>query len=356
MSSESPGVLVGLSNVLTGRRERVPRGGEPDAAVRDRLRTRARRALEGREAYIHDAVLLGRRVRLFSNSHHLADFWRDNFPVETEWRAATGLDVPREPALTAYAVVGVPGEPEQSCLAGPEVFLFNTSYYLDLRAGVLEALARTLPIEESLVHGGAVELGGKGLVWTYPKEVVHPTPTWGLMELPGSRLVADGWFLREASGHIRALERRLYARTSLVDAYPALLPRLLRCKFENVPDPTAAQADALAPRAAEILREAEAADPRGALRAWPREKALDFAVRMIADPAARVLLDPAELFGRTRVSASTRAAAAFDLRAGDGVPVAPAAAGTFPCPAWTVHVGAVGGHPRELARLMSRKT
>ena len=84
--SESPGVLLGLSNVLTKARVRVPAGPDLDAqpALRERLHTLARRALEGRESFIEDAVLHGRRVRLFTNSHHLADFWRDNFPGEGE--------------------------------------------------------------------------------------------------------------------------------------------------------------------------------------------------------------------------------------------------------------------------------
>jgi hypothetical protein len=345
MNTEAPGVLIGLSNVMTARRDRVPRGGAPDAARLERLRTRARRALEGREAYVHDAVLLGRRVRLFSNSHHLADFWRDLFPIETEWRAATGRDVDREPAFTAHAVVGVEDEPQASHVAGNELFLFNTSYFQDLRASLFEALAAP-----GLVHGGAVEIGGRGLAWTYPKEVVHPTPTWGLMELPGSRLVTDGWLLHEG-GRTGAVERRLYLRPSLVEAYPALANRLVRAKFENVPSPNAAQADALAARAAATLDGALRAEPRGALKAWPEAKARDFVMRLIADPDARALVDPAELYGKTRVTASTTVAAAFELRAGEG-DAAPGAVPPFPGTGWALPAG---GDSRALARRMAGK-
>lgn len=351
--SETPGVLIGLSNVMTARRDRVPPGGAPDPARLDRLRLRARRALEGREAYIHDAVLAGRRVRLYSNSHHLADFWRDNFHVETEWRATTGLDVPREPALTVHAIIGVGEEAEASCASGAEVFLFNTSYYQDLRACTLEALARLIPAGDALVHGGAVDLAGRGLVWTYPRELIHPTPTWSLMEGAGAQLVGDGWILQEGSGPVRSLERRLYVRSSLIASHPALAARFIRCKFENVPLPNAAQADALAPLAASLLREALRADSRGALRAWPEAKALDFLLRLIADPDARVLVDPAELYGKTRVLSATRAAVAFELRAGAAGAPAPATVPPFPCPGWTL---SAGDDPRALARLMAGRT
>ena len=351
MNTESPGVLIGLSNVLTSRRERVPRSGQADAAAFDRLRTRARRALEGREAYINDAVLLGRRVRLFSNSHHLADFWRDLFPIETEWRAATGRDVDPSPVLTVHAAVGVEDEPAASHSAGAEVFLFNTSYFQDLRACVLEAIGRVAAPQGALVHGGAVDLSGRGLAWTYPAELIHPTPTWGLMEAAGAKLVTDGWLLHEGGGRVRAVERRLYVRAALVETYPALANRLVRAKFENVPALDAAQADALAARAEATLEGALAADPRAALRAWPRAKALDFVARLIADPVARVLVDPAELYGKGRVTATASVASAFALQAGGG-DGAPAAVAPFPGSGWRLPAGS---DSRALARWMAAR-
>ena len=62
--SESPGTLIGLSNVATKTRARVSMGIDPDsnAALLERLRTHAARAIEGRESFIHDAVLAGRRA------------------------------------------------------------------------------------------------------------------------------------------------------------------------------------------------------------------------------------------------------------------------------------------------------
>lgn len=346
MKSEQPGVLVGLSNVLTSRTDRAPRGGEPDAERRDLLRTLARRALEGREAFIHDAALAGRRARLFTNSHHLWDFFRDNFPSAAEWKASTGLDLPRDPAFTLWAPVGVEGAPQGSCLAGAEAFLFNTSWYGDLRALAMECLARALAMEGHVIHAGAAEVDGRGLVWRYPKDVIHPTPTWGLLEMPGSRIVADGWIVADADGRVQALEKQLYVRTSLVASYPALLPKVLRAKFENVPAEAAV--------AGEILDEARRNDPARALAGLPPERAREIAGRLVASADARMMVDPAALYGRARVATSLKADAAFALKAADGAALQVAPVEPFPCPGWAVNVGAVAGHPREVAKLLAR--
>jgi hypothetical protein len=346
MKSEAPGVLVGLSNVMTSRVDRAPRGGEPDAERRDLLRTLARRALEGRESFIHDAVLAGRRARLFTNSHHLWDFFHDNFPSPAEWKASTGEDVPRDPAFTVWAAVGIEGAPQGSCIAGPEAFLLNTSWYGDLRALAMECLARSLAMEGHVLHAGAAEVDGKGLVWRYPKDVIHPTPTWGLLELPGSRIVADGWIVADADGRVRALEKQLYVRTSLVASYPSLLPKVLRAKFENVPaEPAVAGA---------VLEEARRADSARVLAGLPPERALELAGRLVASNDARMMIDPAALYGRARVATSLKVDAAFALKAADGAALQVAPVEPFPCPGWAVNVGAVGGHPREVAKLLAR--
>jgi hypothetical protein len=353
--SESPGVLIGLSNVLTRTRARVPAGGDLDRepALRERLHTLARRALEGRESFIHDAVLHGRRVRLFTNSHHLADFWRDNFPTESEWRASAGTPVPPEPILTVYAAVGVEGEAEATyaSAARNEVYLLNTSYYADLRACALQAFARKVAAEGSVLHGGAVELAGRGVAWTYPKEVIHPTPSWGFLDRPDARFVADGWFWVESPSRVHALEKQLYVRTSTIASHPELVPKVLRSKCENVPDLDPARADAGAPAAQEVL---EAASRTGGLRSLPEERAREFVLRLLASPDARMMVDPALVWGKSRMRRTTVATAAFALRAGPGDGSRPAVVPPFPCAGFEIHVESVPGHPRELARLIGR--
>jgi hypothetical protein len=326
--SESTGVPIGRSNVLTHTRSRVPAGPDPDASpgLRDRLHALAARALEGREAFIHDAAVGGRRVRLFSNSHHLADFWRDAWPTEADRRRDEGKPLPPGAVLTVYAAIDVPGEPEASCssAASREVFLFNTSFYGDLRAVTMAALDRLLaPAGERLLHGAAIELEGKGIILLYPKEVIHPTPTWGLMELPGARFLADGWLLLDPAGRVSAVEKSVYLRASTSSSYPDLAAGILSGKLENVPDP-------------------------GEKAAGPLE-------RLAASDNARALVSPAALLGKTRVAEGPLTpAAVFALKAGPGEPLEPAAVPPFPGPGHVLRPGAVPGHPREVARLIAR--
>ena len=355
--SETPGTLIGLSNVMTRTRARAPMGLDPDSnpSLRERLRMHAARAIQGRESFIHDAVVLGKRIRLFSNSHHLADFWRENWLTENEWREATGQAVAREPALTVHAMINVESEPEASyvSLARQEVFLFNTSYYGDLRGCTMEALGRLIGKAGYVIHGAAVEINGRGLALVYPKEVIHPTPPWGLMEIPDAKFVADGWMALEPSGRIHALEKSLYFRTSVLTSYPEYASRVLFSKFENVPDPDPAAEDAKAALAEALDEAARRHDPQAGLRGLPPERTRPQLVRLIASPESRALVPAATLFGKARLARVTTAAVAFALKAGAGEQVHPAAVEPFPCPGYEIYVGAVQGHPREVARLIA---
>lgn len=355
--SETAGTLIGQSNVMTRLRGRVSPGPDPDGdpGLLERLRTHAARGIEGRESFIHDAVILGKRVRLFSNSHHLADFWRENWWTEHEWRGATGQAVPREPSLVVHAMIHVPSEPEASfvSLARQEAFLFNTSYYGDLRATAMETLGRLIGKAGFVLHAAAVEINGRGLALVYPKEVIHPTPTWGLMEVQGSSFVADGWIALEPSGRLHALEKSLYVRTSVLSSYPEYASRILFAKFENVPDVTPDQVDAKAAQAEALDAAARRSDPSHSLRGLPPERSRLQLLRLIAASDSRAMVPAETLFGKKRIRRVTTAAAAFALRSGGDEPVHPAAVEPFPCPGYEVAVGAVPGHPRELAKLIA---
>jgi len=358
--SEFAATLIGLSNVRTASPTRVARGADPDTApgLRERLYTHALRALEGREAFIHDAVIFGRRVRLYSNSHHLADFWRDNWWTEAEWRSRTGALVPREPEISVYAVIHVGPEPEASYVSAArnEVYVFNTSYYGDLRACALEALRSRVVAEADLYHGAGVALGDRGLLLVYPKEVIHPTPGWGLLELPEARFLGDGWVAVDRRGRLHGLEKGAYVRTSFVESYPGYAAKFLFAKFENVPDPTPAVLDAAEPVASRVFEEALRNDPRRSLQALTPERGHEFVARLVSSRDARALVDPHTLLGRARVLRGPAAlAAAYFLRPGPGEPVRAATHGRLECPCFEVHLGSVPGHPREVARLIVRQ-
>jgi hypothetical protein len=358
--SEKPGTLIGLSNVMTRATVRVATGPDLDATpgLRDRLRTNAMRALEGRESFIHDAIVMGRRVRLFSNSHHLGDFWKDNWLGEGEWRAITGKPVPRDPALSIHAMIGVAEEPEASYLSVSrgEAYLVNTSHYGNLRALAMEALGRAVAAEGRLLHGAAVEVNGRTLLLFYPKEVIHPTPTWGLLEVAGSKLLGDGWLFLDTGGRLHAVERDLYARVSFVESYPEYAARLLRSKFENVPDIPPALADLKMAAAQETLEAALRSDSQRLLQGLPPDRRIDYILRLIASPDARAMVDPSALLGKSRLTRGPASpSAVFALKAQGGEPLRPTTLEPFACPCFEVNLSAISGHPREAARLIAAR-
>jgi hypothetical protein len=358
--NECLGTLIGLSNIVTRPRARVASGPDLDsaAALRERLRTRALRALEGRESYIEDAIVAGRRIRLFTNSHHLADFWKENFFSPADELARTGRRAGPEPDLVVYAAIDLEGEAEGSYASASkrEVFVLNTSYYGDLRATTLEALAPTVAREGQLLHAAAIQANGRSRLLLYPKEVIHPTPTWGLMELPGSAFLSDGWVFVDAQNRMWPAEKGFYFRTQALESYPPFASRLLRAKFENVPDATP---ELLAEKRGALETTLEAAlrsDAGGPLKALPAERARHFILRLIGSSESRGIVDPATLFGKSgQARAPLEVASVFVLEAGPGEPFREVSIERFPCPAFEVHAGAVQGHPRELARLIASR-
>lgn len=363
MSCEKPGILVGLSNIVTRSRGRAPRGPDPasDPGLRDRLRTRARRALEGSEAYIHDAVVFGRRVRLFTNSFHLADFWRENFFAEAEWRARVGPPPERgRTDLAVHAMIDVPEEAEASYVSPSlgEVYLFNTSWYGDLRACALEALDAKLAPGARIFHGGAVVRGNRTAVFLYPREVIHPTPVWGLLEeFPDAHLGAEGWFGADAQGRVHPLEKGLYLRTTLLEHYPRYAGRVLSAKFENVPDPEPDAAQAARAKAQAVCQAALAAEPHGPLRGIPAERAREILLRLLASPEARLMVGVEALVGKARLARGPLSpTAVFRLEAAaDGEPFRPARVEPFAGPTFEVRWGALPAEPREAARRVAEK-
>ena len=89
-----------------------------------------------------------------------------------------------------------------------------------------------------------------------------------------------------------------------MESYPAYAARILRSKFENVPDVTPPQADAKAAAAQAILDAALKSDPTQVLRGFPPDRQRDLALRLIVSADAEpdrlyVAGDGADVFERT---------------------------------------------------------
>jgi hypothetical protein len=298
-----------------------------------------RRAMQGADLFINDAIIHGVRVRCNTDSFHLADFWKENWFTPLEWQRETGCRPPAEPQVQIYAFSRVPDEPEAAYYSRKNntIVFFNTAYYGQLKSWTLGAVGRILAEESGVhsIHGAAVQRNGRGALLIGAGK---STTACALMDAPGSRLHSDdAVFVRygyrrpsgqvvcpvsagPAKGHavfrfieanrdatvlVHSLdherfemkasdleldslgayafisEKNFYIRTNLVAGFPPAFAGLMKSKLENVPN---VSPDLLASQAP-IL-------PPGDART--REAFL----RLYAFDQSRAMLSPAALFGK----------------------------------------------------------
>ena len=201
---EWAGSPLGLSNTITRTKSRTA---IHDKSI-DLKEGLFERLLEGVENYIrdpnqrrqiyeHDVVIHGIKVRAMTNSHHLYDFWVDNWYSVGEWKGITGREVVGEPRVWVYAFGGVKNEKEAAYYSRKKntIIFFNTSYYGQLKSWVLGAVGRILADDFGIhsIHGACVTRGGKGILYIAPTGTGKSTASYGLMTFEDARFHSDDW-------------------------------------------------------------------------------------------------------------------------------------------------------------------
>ncbi|MDR5694922.1 MAG: hypothetical protein QN198_06165 [Armatimonadota bacterium] len=200
---EWPGTPIGKGNVITRTKSRTVifdksidrQEGRRDELVKAAVAHMAA-AGERESLFLGDVVIHGIRVRCFTNSPHLIDFWMDNWYSPEEWREVTGHTPPREPQVTVYALCGVDQEEAAYYSRNTNtIVFFNTSYYGQLKSWVLGAVGRVLAEEYGIhsIHGACVEKAGKGVLYIAPTGTGKSTSVYGLASFPDARFHSDDW-------------------------------------------------------------------------------------------------------------------------------------------------------------------
>jgi hypothetical protein len=362
---EWTGTQIGLSNIVTRARSRAAVQDEEVDAQPGRfesLLASARRAMAGRQLFIHDVVIHGVRVRAHTDSHHLADFWRRNWFGVEEWREITGARVTAAPRVNLYAFGRIEDQPEAThySRARDAAFLFNTSYYGELRAWALASVGRVLAEGQGIhsLPAAAVSLRGRGGLLLPPEGALEamaldstrlhsygavfvryafPRVAGGGLVSPVAVRPVDGapvqgsrcfeW-LDSNRGHggdaavevlslsnerfelrardldldrPRALaflaEKEIYLRTNAVERHPWLAAALLAARLENVPDPAPESVDRARARVDRLVEAAPAS-----LRRLPLEALRVSLFRLCAFDESRAMVDPRALFGEKRAA------------------------------------------------------
>lgn len=166
----------------------------------------------------HDVVVHGIRVRAYTNSEHLFDYWRDNWFSPEEWQQATGKPAPTQPQVTVFAFGGVTWEPEAAYYsrATNTIIFFNTSYYGQLKSWVLGAVGRVLAEEYGIhsLHAAVVEKDGKGILYIAPTGTGKSTSSYGLTRYPNTRFHSDDWVYTRYLYHTR--DGRLFSPRQII--------------------------------------------------------------------------------------------------------------------------------------------
>src|SRR5581483_8505683 len=171
---EWPGTPLGLSNTITRTKSRTKlydKTIDARPGMREDLLNSALQWMTDHpgQTAAADVIIHGVRVRAYTNSPHLIDFWRDNWFSPEEWRQATGVEPPARPKVTVLAFGGVEDQPEAAYYSRLSnlVLFFNTSYYGQLKSWVLGAVGRVLADEYGIhsLHCAGVELDGQGVIY-----------------------------------------------------------------------------------------------------------------------------------------------------------------------------------------------
>lgn len=200
-AAEWRGTPIGTTNVITRTKGRTPRHDktlDQDRKKRDRLMAKAAILVKSIKGVLrHDVVVHGIRVRCFTNSQHLHDFWVRNWFSPGEWVTATGRAIPSKPQILVYALCGVADEPEAAYYSRQRntIVFFNTAYYGQLKSWVLGAVGRVLAEEYGIhsIHGACVAQGEDGSLFIAPTGTGKSTSSYGLMNISNTRFHSDDW-------------------------------------------------------------------------------------------------------------------------------------------------------------------
>lgn len=189
---EEVGPLFGQTNMMTRPRALI----QPESGPVDDTQIAVARRHLGDRSRIHDMILHGVRVRLFTNSHHLYQFARDYFYSAADWRAETGAPLPRSPHAQIFATTGVADQPGRA-IVDPQRrigLVLNSAHFGTLRAAILAAAAEVLETDF-----GILTLSAAAVSWNDRVAILSGRPGSGttacamaLSPNPGHRFFSDG--------------------------------------------------------------------------------------------------------------------------------------------------------------------
>ena len=226
-----------LSNYFTNPKMRSASDKDISLDERNRLVQIAKDKLaSSKESYRWNANIQGAVLQLRTNNYHLYDFWVEN------WYAAPRTQTVLPHGLM-YAVTGVEGmEPHAYYHHDTKTAIFiNTDYYGQCKSWALGIATDIMEVQHGInaIHGSCAVIGGRGVVVIAPTGTGKTTHTFGLLELPDSKIHSDDWIfvtVEKGLAIAKISERKFYVRSDLVKSFPEYRKIFDLSKCENVAD------------------------------------------------------------------------------------------------------------------------
>jgi hypothetical protein len=139
--------------------------------------------------------LYGCCIKLMTDDHATKDTWGDNFFfISQNIRSHGRLLVFKNDTYASDTVLFDP--------LSRTAFLFNFTYYGWIKSLALSLAGDILEDHHGIfsVHGACVDIGGSGLCIIGAPKAGKTTQTYGLLQNPQTRIVADDWFFSRDYG------------------------------------------------------------------------------------------------------------------------------------------------------------
>jgi hypothetical protein len=158
-------------------------------------RERLMEELLPRVRYEIKSDLYGCCIKMLTDDHATKDTWGDNFYATSQNIRSHGrLLVFKNDTYAPDTVLFDP--------LSRTAFLFNFTYYGWIKSLALSLAGDILEDHHGIfsVHGACVDIGGKGLCIVGAPRAGKTTQTYGLLQNPHTRIVADDWFFSRDYG------------------------------------------------------------------------------------------------------------------------------------------------------------
>lgn len=158
-------------------------------------RERLMEELLPRVRYEIKSDLYGCCIKMLTDDHATKDTWGDNFyAISQNIRSHGRLLVFKNDAYAPDTVLFDP--------FSRTAFLFNFTYYGWIKSLALSLAGDILEDHHGIfsMHGACVDIGGAGLCIIGAPKAGKTTQTYGLLQDPHTRIVADDWFFSRVYG------------------------------------------------------------------------------------------------------------------------------------------------------------